>query len=79
MSGWTVAWVTWLALVVGGFVAIEVPAIRNKQPGDTLSEHLRKWFSTHTKRGKWFWLAACTGLAGLLLWLAVHIAVPGSV
>lgn len=47
--------------------AVEVWAIRNAKPGDTLSERTRRWFFVHTMAGKvvftlawlyfaaWFW------------------------
>lgn len=67
MSGWTFAWVLWLAM----FGVIEVPAILNRTPGDTLSEHLRSWFSTRDmSRG---WLVRRTALAGFFVWLIIHL------
>lgn len=66
MSGWTVAWILWIA----AFVAIEAPAIFNKTPGDTLSEHTRRWFATRTKPRAW--RARRLVLACFLLWLALH-------
>lgn len=67
MSGWTVAWLTWIAL----FVVIEVPAIFNRQAGDTLSERLRAWFATRTKPVGWR-LRRLT-LAFFLTWLVLHL------
>lgn len=66
MSGWTVAWLLWIAM----FFVIEVPAIIRKAPGDTLTEHVRKWFSTRDKSPQWR-LRRLT-LACFILWLAVH-------
>ncbi|GAB2329242.1 hypothetical protein [Streptomyces variabilis] len=42
MTGWSWAWLAWLA----AFAAIEGKALTNKEPGDTLSEHVRRWFGT---------------------------------
>ena len=66
MSAWTWAWVFWIAM----FFVIETPAILNKSKDDTLSEHVRKWFSTMDKQ-KW-WIARRAVLGLFLLWLAVH-------
>jgi hypothetical protein len=66
MSGWTIAWLLWGAM----FVAIEAPAILNRAPGDTLSEHVREWFATRTKPKHW--RIRRLVLACFLLWLAVH-------
>jgi hypothetical protein len=52
-------WLFWL----GAFVVIEAAAILRPQPGDTLSEHVWRWF-----RGWRRWL-----LAGFLAWLFVHL------
>ena len=42
MDNWTIAWLVW----IGGFVVIEGLALANKKEGDTLSEHVWKWFAT---------------------------------
>lgn len=66
MSGWTIAWLLWIA----SFCAIEGPAIFNRQPGDTLSEHVRAWFATRTKpKG---WRIRRLVLAFFLVWLGLH-------
>lgn len=49
MSGWTIAWLLWLAM----FLAIELPAALNKEKGDTLSEHTWKWFAIRGKPEQW--------------------------
>lgn len=36
MSVWTWAWIAWGI----AFLAIEIPAARNRRRGDTLSEHI---------------------------------------
>ena len=38
---WTTAWVVWLTLAIGGFLAIEVPALVNDSGGDTLTENIQ--------------------------------------
>lgn len=69
---WTLAWILWIA----GFFAIEIPAIRNDVPGDTLSEHFRRWFTTKSHYGRLVWI----GVSGVFFaWFVVHIAVTGSV
>ena len=70
MSGWTLAWALWGAL----FVLIEGVAITNDKRSDTLSEHLRLWLRTDTKRGRTAWLV---GSGGFALWFIYHIAWEG--
>lgn len=72
MSPWTIAWIIWIL----SFFAIEIPAIRNDKKNDTLSEHVRLWFSTRTKRGRTAWLFTSGAFAA---WFIVHIAVAGSI
>ena len=80
MSGWTIAWLVWL----GAFVAIEGPALFNKKPDDTLSEHVWKWFATRREdmrndRGKasaWVKIRRVV-LVGFLAWLSLHFATGG--
>lgn len=51
MSGFTIAWLVWgLA-----FAAIELPAVFNKTKGDTLSEHIWKWFAVKDKPTGYLW------------------------
>ena len=66
MDGYTAAWVTWLA----AFALVEGVALADKDQGDTLSEHVRKWFRTHTRGGKLAFAVAWLGFAG---WFLVHI------
>lgn len=49
MSGWTWLWLFWVAM----FFAIELPAVFDKKPGGTLSEHIWEWFSVKEK-SKWW-------------------------
>jgi hypothetical protein len=66
MSGYTLAWAAWLA----AFAVIEGRALANKTPGDTFSEHTRRWFATHTKGGRLaFAIVWCT----FGVWYLVHI------
>jgi hypothetical protein len=41
MSAYDFLWLAWLAL----FLPIEIPAIKSKTHGATLTEHTRKWFA----------------------------------
>ncbi len=76
MSGYTWAWLGWL----GAFVAIEGKALFNKSPGDTLSEHVWRWFataqgSTGTPSG-WVRIRRFSLLA-FMGWLTVHFLTGG--
>lgn len=66
MSWFTWAWIAWLLI----FVVVEAVAVRNDVRDDTLSEHLRQWFSVHTKPGRTAFLVVFAGFAA---WFAVHI------
>jgi hypothetical protein len=66
MSGWSVAWLLWLAM----FAAIEIPALVNKAGGDTLSDHVRQWFATQSKPTGWRWRRYI--LAAFMTWLSLH-------
>lgn len=66
-------WPLWLLIAFGGFIVPEVIAIRNKVPGDTLSERLRAWFHVDTPGGGASWLAVWSLLELTLLWLVGHI------
>ena len=66
-DGFTVAWILWLAM----FVVIEGAAIFRKEGGDTLSEHVWKWFSVREKAAGW--KARRAVLAGFLAWLSAHL------
>lgn len=72
MSLFTWLWVAWGV----AFAVIEAVAIFNDKKDDTLSEHFRLWFSTHTRLGRTVWLV----ISGLFFaWFVVHIAVAGSI
>lgn len=72
MNGWTVAWIFWILM----FFAIEIPALRDKNPGDTLTEHLRSWFSTKNMSKGWIFRRAI--LVVFLLWFAIHLFFQGA-
>lgn len=70
MSVWTWLWLAW----IGVFAAIEGIALLNDAREDTLSEHLRRWLRTDTKRGRTVWVV----VSGVFFaWFVVHIAFPG--
>lgn len=60
-------WLAWLA----AFAVIEGLALHNDMPGDTLSEHTRKWFRVDTHIGRTVWLVASGVFAA---WYITHIA-----
>jgi hypothetical protein len=67
----TVGWLVWIAM----FLSIEGAAIFNKKAGDTLSEHVWRWFSIHSKgRG---WRARRFSLLSFLAWLVMHFLTGG--
>jgi len=65
-SDFTIAWFIWGGL----FAAIEGVALFNKREGDTLSEHVWKWFQVKKSNPKA--LALRTGLFGFMAWLTAH-------
>ena len=70
---WTVLWLLWIA----AFFAIEVPALRNKTPGDTLSEHVWKWFAVKDANRKGLTRLRRWGLLAFLAWLSFHFLSGG--
>ena len=58
---WEILWVAWLAI----FGALEAWAIKDRKPGDTLSETV--WRYSKSKPAK-------VVLEGFLTWLFVHLA-----
>jgi hypothetical protein len=75
LTGWSWAWIAWLA----AFVAIEGKALFNKTEGDTLSEHVWRWFGTAklTKPSGWVRLRRFVLLA-FMAWLSVHFLTGGT-
>ncbi|MEV5330848.1 hypothetical protein [Streptomyces werraensis] len=78
MSAWTWAWIGWLT----AFAAIEGKALFNKEKGDTLSEHVWRWFSTARtadKQGQptgWVRFRRFALLSGMT-WLVAHFLTGG--
>lgn len=75
MSGWTIAWLVWIA----AFFGIEGPALFNRQNGDTLSEHLRAWFAINNKSNTGWVRVRRLGLVLPLAWFCFHILTNGFV
>lgn len=71
MDTWTILWLLWIA----SFLGIEGAALWNKQTGDTLSEHVWKWFSVKEKSTAW--RLRRFGLLSFLAWLAAHFLTGG--
>lgn len=71
---YTWLWVAWLL----AFIGIEGAALINKDKGDTLSEHVWKWFSVKEQSSgkRTFRMVA---LGGFLAWLATHFLTGGKV
>lgn len=67
MSGYTFAWLFWIAM----FATIEAAAIINRQPNDTLSEHIWRWAATRTKPTGW--QVRRFALLAALAWLSTHL------
>lgn len=71
--GYTAAWATWLLM----FAAIEGAALADKREGDTLSEHVWRWFSIKNKsRG---WRLRRAALLAFLAWITGHFMTGGEV
>lgn len=71
MSWYTWAWIFWFAF----FLTIEGVALFNKQAGDTLSEHVWKWFSVRNMT--WGWRARRFVLLAFMAWLSLHLLSGG--
>ena len=59
---------TILALALGG---TELAGLKNKNPGDTITEHVRKWVTYSGKSTGWNIRRG--GLVITLLWLIAHL------
>lgn len=66
------AWYAWGAL----FVVIEGLALKNKNPGDTLSEHIWNIFKVD-KETPWVLTPRKVALGGFMAWLATHFFTGG--
>jgi hypothetical protein len=71
VTGYTAAWLVWLLQ----FAVIEGFALANKQPGDTLSEHVWAWASIKGKAAGW--RLRRLGLLVVLAWLVAHFLTGG--
>lgn len=65
--GYTIAWIMWFVF----FLVVEGFALFDKDRGDTLSEHIWKWFRINDKPRQWTWRRASLGI--FLAWLLVHM------
>ena len=65
-DNYTYAWIAWLV----AFLVIEGKAIVNKDKGDTLSEHVWKWFKID--EGESNWHLSRIALTGFMGWLVAH-------
>lgn len=71
MNIWTQLWLIWLVM----FGVIEWAALANKKAGDTLSEHVWRWFSIGWV-GKG-WRLRRFSLLAFLAWLVAHFLTGG--
>ena len=70
---YTALWLIWGAF----FLAIEGAALRDKDPGQTLSEHIWRWGAIGTKpKG---WRIRRIVLLSFMVWLLVHFLTGGAV
>lgn len=74
MSAYTWTWAAWIA----AFAVIETMALRSKQPGDTLSEHVWRWFAITRKDAPLRQLRRAVLLMGMA-WLTAHFMTGGAV
>ncbi len=65
---YTYAWVAWIAM----FGYIEWRAITNKEPGDTLSEHVWKVIGKREYQKQGGWLLWRITIGGGLIWVFLH-------
>jgi len=77
VTGWSWAWLAWL----GMFALLEGVALVRKAPGDTLSEHVWRWFATSRSAGSgqpsgWVRFRRLVLLSGMV-WLLVHFLTGG--
>jgi hypothetical protein len=68
VSWYTLAWLAWMAW----FVVVEGVALFNKEPDDTLSEHVWKWFRVRDRRPTAVVVAGRVALALFMVWLGLH-------
>jgi hypothetical protein len=66
----------WLAIIAAA-ACVEIAALVNKQPGDTLSEHVWRWFAVRDPRRQ-FWAGfRRTILLITMVWLTAHFVTGG--
>lgn len=70
MDWYTAGWLAWIA----AFLLLELPALANKRDGDTLSEHVWRWFRVFDSRHTPLTWALRTTLLLFLGWLLLHLA-----
>lgn len=74
MSGYTMAWAAWLA----AFGVIEGKALLDRRRGDTLSEHVWRWFGTARDIQPSGWVKFRRFvLLSFLAWLTAHFLTGG--
>lgn len=71
-SGFTLMWVFWIAT----FGVIEGIALARPAKGDTLSEHVWRWFHVADQDVPW-WRLLRAVLAGFCVWLGIHFVGGG--
>lgn len=67
-KAYTWAWAIWILL----FGVIEWSALKNKEPGDTLSEHVWKLIGKREYQKQGAYLVWRGVIGGLLVWLMAH-------
>jgi hypothetical protein len=69
-----IRWAVWLIVMVGWFLVWELPAVFNREPGDTLSEAVWRVLRVDgNRRSTWLtWLGRGV-LMAFLAWLTVHL------
>jgi hypothetical protein len=74
MSGYTIAWLAWLA----AFGVIEGKALFSRREGATLSEHVWKWFAIGADHDPTGWVRMRrAALLAFMAWLSVHFLTGG--
>lgn len=67
------AWIIWAILIIGGFAAIEIPALLSGDMDNTLSAHLRLVLGLEP--GKWWGVLGGLAFLAFLGWAGWHIVV----
>ena len=67
---YSLGWLIWIL----GFGVLEYRAIKDKDKGDTLSEHVWSVVGTKTAKKHWVNWVFRIGLGGLFAWLIPHFA-----